>query len=68
MSCAIYINENKAKATIHTYNCGYLMKYKGSNPDNCEDFDSYEDAEEWADDNLQDYNVNDCHICSPEDN
>jgi len=67
MGCTIYINQNKNEAKIHAYNCGYLMKFKGANRDSCEEFDSYEEAEEWADDNLDDYYVTDCSVCSPEE-
>jgi hypothetical protein len=67
MGVTVYINHVSDKARIHEDDCPKLRQHGGGgNRGEYRYFNCYEDAEEWLEDNYEDYNIGDCHYCSPE--
>ena len=66
MSVTVYINERNERARVHEDDCDRIRRGGGGNNGEYRYFNDYEEAWEWINDNLDDYDCADCSYCNPE--
>jgi hypothetical protein len=68
MSVTVYINHKNERARVHEDDCSRLHQHGGGGRNGeYRYFDDYDDAWEWMNDCLEDYDCGDCSYCDPED-
>ncbi|MDF1878444.1 hypothetical protein JHD46_02185 [Sulfurimonas sp. SAG-AH-194-C20] len=68
MSVTVYINHHNERARVHEDECGHIRKgVGGGNNGEYRYFSNYDEAWEWMEENIEDYEYSDCHHCNPEE-
>lgn len=62
----IYINENVRRARVHEENCSRVLQNKGGYNGYYKYFECYEDAWDYVNEELNDYDCENCYYCNPE--
>lgn len=67
MAYYVYVNHPKQKARLHDENCNYLHQNGGGHLNNDEEhyFSDYDDAWDYMNNYLEDYDYGDCKHCNP---
>jgi len=69
MSVTVYINHRNERARVHADDCNRLHQQGGGgNSGEYRYFNNYDEAWEWMNENIEDYDCDDCSYCNPEDN
>ena len=62
----IYINDSVKRARVHEEDCSKVLQNSGGYNGYYKYFECYEEAWNYLDNELDDYDCADCHYCNPE--
>jgi len=62
----VYINDNVKRARVHEDDCDRVLQNKGGYNGYYKYFECYEEAWEYLNNELYDYDCDDCYYCNPE--
>ena len=69
MGITVYINDHNKRARVHCEDCREVNKGGGGGRfGGYRYFDSYDETWDWINDKLEDYDVDDCYYCEPDEN